>query len=74
MYADELSTYPLVILPGYICVYLRPAAVGLFSSAPFASLRVHSRLSGLAFGCVPAALGILRIFKLLLLVCGLVLG
>ena len=39
MYADKLSTYPLVILPRYICVYLRSSAVGLFSSRPFVCIR-----------------------------------
>jgi hypothetical protein len=74
MYADKHSTYPLVVLLRYICVYVRSSVVGRFSSAPFASLCVHSRLSCLVFGCVSAASGNLRISYSGVLICGLVLG
>jgi hypothetical protein len=74
MYADKLSTYPLVVLLHYICVYRRSCVVGRFSSAPFASIRVHSRLSCLAVGCASAAPGNQRISYAGLLICGSVLG
>ena len=45
MYADKLSTYRLVILPRYICVYPRLSVVGLF-------LRLSSRSFVCIRGCL----------------------
>jgi hypothetical protein len=42
-YVDGLSGSRCVALLCYICVHPRPSAVRLFSSCPFAFVRVHSR-------------------------------